>query len=184
MKNTCLVLFLFAILTGCKAQEIQPTKNDHVLLTGNDSVTSPLNKVLATYFQLTDALAKDNSSDAQAHAKELYDFIDKIPMNSMNAAQHTAWMKYKDKIAYDAEHIKGTNEIEHQREHYVTLSDNMYQVFKSANVTGADMYYQFCPMAADGKGAYWLSSQKKISNPYMGRRMPSCGSTKEVIKGS
>ncbi len=37
-------------------------------------------------------------------------------------------------------------------------------------------------MANDGKGAIWLSEVKEIKNPYLGSKMPDCGSVKETIK--
>ncbi|WP_233789431.1 hypothetical protein [Sphingobacterium sp. HMA12] len=46
----------------------------------------------------------------------------------------------------------------------------------------APVYYQHCPMYNDGKGAHWLSKQKAIDNPYLGKSMPTCGSTVETIQ--
>jgi len=44
------------------------------------------------------------------------------------------------------------------------------------------VYYQFCPMAIDNKGAYWLSEESDIKNPYFGDAMLTCGETKETLK--
>jgi hypothetical protein len=43
-------------------------------------------------------------------------------------------------------------------------------------------YYQFCPMAKDGKGANWLSKENAVKNPYYGTMMLSCGKVIETIK--
>ena len=43
------------------------------------------------------------------------------------------------------------------------------------------LYKDFCPMYSDGKGATWLSETKEIKNPYLGKKMPTCGSMKEEI---
>jgi hypothetical protein len=91
-------------------------------------------------------------------------------------------MEYNEKLSYDAEHIKGTDELEHQREHFIKLSANMYKMLKELKINTGDLYYQFCPMANEGKGAYWLSEKSTISNPYMGKKMPTCGETKDTIK--
>jgi len=37
-------------------------------------------------------------------------------------------------------------------------------------------------MADDNKGGYWLSTEKKIKNPYFGSKMIKCGKVKEIIK--
>ena len=142
---------------------------------------SAISAVLTTYIQLKNSLAADDSKTARTGAKALMAEIDKVPMDKMTSDQHTGWMKYVKKLSYDAEHIAGTNEIDHQREHFVSLSKNMYAVLKVIP-PDSSFYYQFCPMANDGKGAFWVSEQEKIKNPYMGSKMPSCGSTKETLK--
>jgi hypothetical protein len=43
------------------------------------------------------------------------------------------------------------------------------------------MYWNHCPMAMGGDGANWLSINEKISNPYMGQKMPGCGSVQETL---
>ena len=48
--------------------------------------------------------------------------------------------------------------------------------------TGETIYYQYCPMARDNKGAYWLSAVEEIKNPYFGDAMLTCGENKAVIK--
>jgi len=104
-------------------------------------------------------------------------------MEKLGTAEYKAWMTYQKKLSYDAEHMKETTEIDHQREHFMKLSDNFYKLLKAVNTNTDDLYYQFCPMANDGKGAYWVSESETISNPYYGKKMMRCGSTKETIKG-
>jgi hypothetical protein len=43
------------------------------------------------------------------------------------------------------------------------------------------IYKQFCPMAFDNKGAYWLSSNEEIMNPYFGDKMLHCGKVEETV---
>jgi Cu(I)/Ag(I) efflux system membrane fusion protein len=60
----------------------------------------------------------------------------------------------------------------------------------SSNLTNAievfgineKVYHQFCPMANDNNGAYWLSKEKKVINPYFGNAMLTCGDVKQVIE--
>jgi Cu(I)/Ag(I) efflux system membrane fusion protein len=39
-------------------------------------------------------------------------------------------------------------------------------------------------MAFDNKGAYWLSDQAKIRNPYFGDKMLECGEVKDTLNYS
>lgn len=142
----------------------------------------PIGKVLTAYFNLKNALTSDDYKTARASAKTMLDEIGKVSMTDMSKEQHEVWMKYSKKLSYDAQHISETDEIDHHREHFVTLSKNMIAVTK-VFPSEESLYVQFCPMANDGKGANWLSEKEKISNPYLGKKMPTCGSTKETIKG-
>jgi hypothetical protein len=155
-------------------------------LSQTDSLHSkdPIAPILSAYLNIKNALAKDDEPGTVESAKALFRAIEDVDMSKLSPAQHKVWMTYTKKLSYDAEHIKGTKEMEHQREHFVSLSKNMHEVEKALNSNSMTLYYQFCPMANDGKGAYWLSETEKIKNPYMGKKMPSCGSTKETLNSA
>ena len=143
---------------------------------------SLLNNVFTSYINLKNSLATKDGSTSKDLASILFKTIDKLPADKLSADKNKTWMEYAQKLSYDAEHIKGTDDIEHQREHFVNLSANMYKMMKVLKINTADLYYQFCPMANDGKGAYWISEKSTISNPYFGKKMPTCGSTKDTLK--
>lgn len=149
--------------------------------TVNQESTNPLSEVYAAYFDLKDALIKDDGVTASSKAKELFKAIDKVPMDKMAAAQHTVWMKYMTKLSYDAEHIKGVTETEHQREHFNSLSKNMFEVMKVIK-PGYPVYLDHCAMYNDGKGGDWISKETTIKNPYYGSKMLTCGNVIETIK--
>ena len=70
-----------------------------------------------------------------------------------------------------------TNAIEHQREHFASLSKNLYEVLKGLKINTAIVYVQYCPM----KKAYWLSESAAIKNPYYSDTMPTCGKTAATL---
>lgn len=140
-----------------------------------------LDEVYSAYFELKDALARDNGQAAQQAAKKMEAAVVKIDATRLDTASAAAWKQYKRKLAFDTEHIAGVYENGHQREHFVTLSKNMYALLKVVR-PDAPIYYQHCPMYNEGKGAHWLSKQKAIDNPYLGKSMPTCGSTVETIQ--
>ncbi len=70
--------------------------------------------------------------------------------------------------------------IEMKRNHFSVISDKLYIALESFGNTGDQpRYYQYCPMAFDDKGAYWISDTKAIRNPYFGDMMLKCGETKK-----
>ena len=140
-----------------------------------------LDEVYSAYFELKDALARDNGQTAQQAAKKMEAVVAKIDATKLETTAAAAWKQYQRKLAFDTEHIAGIDENGHQREHFVTLSKNIYALLKVVKPE-TPVYYQHCPMYNEGKGAHWLSKQKTIDNPYLGKSMPTCGSTVETIQ--
>jgi len=77
--------------------------------------------------------------------------------------------------------IRLAEDVEKQRVAYTQFEDALYQSIKAFAVTEKPIYRQYCPMAQNSKGAYWLSDKKLIRNSYFGEQMLTCGETKETI---
>ena len=71
--------------------------------------------------------------------------------------------------------------IERQRALFSELTDQVEPILKEAISTGT-LYKQFCPMAFQGKGGYWISNREEIRNPYYGQKMLTCGKVTEEIQ--
>ena len=147
----------------------------------NAQSNSSINKVLNAYIQLKDALVKSDGTSSSSASKTLLTSIQEVNMNELNTETHTQWMKVVNDLKEDAEHITETKEITHQRDHFMSLSKNLYAVIKVSK-SETPIYYQFCPMANKGKGANWLSLENKIKNPYYGNQMLTCGKVVETIQ--
>jgi copper chaperone CopZ len=140
-----------------------------------------LKAVFDNYFAVKDALVKTDGNASSTKAKELLKAINAVKMDKLTTEEHTIWMKVMKDLAFDAEHIADTKDASHQRDHFMTLSKNMYDLIK-ASKSETPIYYQFCPMANDGKGANWLSKENAVKNPYYGSQMLTCGKVVETIK--
>lgn len=143
--------------------------------------TNQLKVIFENYFALKDALVKSDGKLASSIAKELLTNINVVQMDKLTKEEHTVWMKVMKDLKFDIEHIEETKDVGHQRDHFATLSKNMYDLIKVSK-TETPIYYQNCPMFNDGKGANWLSKENAIKNPYYGSQMLSCGKTVETIK--
>ena len=77
--------------------------------------------------------------------------------------------------------IAGSDDIKFQRENFEHLSNGMEKVLEGSLKSGT-LYKQYCPMAFNNKGAYWISSGKNILNPYFGDKMLKCGRVDSEIK--
>ena len=73
-------------------------------------------------------------------------------------------------------------DVEALRGKFDTLSQEMYTLVKdNKEAKEGTIYKQFCPMAFNNKGAFWLSKEEQVKNPYFGDKMLTCGKVKEEL---
>ncbi|WP_296620097.1 efflux RND transporter periplasmic adaptor subunit [Marivirga sp.] len=147
----------------------------------SDGAKSELGSIYNTYFELKDALTKDDFQTAMAKAKEFKLAIGKIDMKAFQGDAHEKWMEYHGKIRKVLEHIHHHDNIEDLRKNFIALSDWMILVTETFQPISETLYLQHCPMADNDKGADWLSREESIVNPYFGKSMLSCGEVTKTI---
>jgi hypothetical protein len=143
--------------------------------------TNQLKAVFDNYFEVKEALVKTDENAASAKAITFLSAINAVKMDKLEMDVHLVWMKVLGSLEADAENISKSTDIAKQRSQLNSLSKNIYALLKVSR-TETPTYYQFCPMANDGKGANWLSKENTIKNPYYGSIMMTCGKTVETIK--
>lgn len=145
-----------------------------------EEVKNPLEQVFHHYFALKEGLVKSSPETTSSHAKALLAELNSLEKDKLPENIQPIWMKTAIALKKDAEAIASARDLETQREHFMRLSENMHSLIVVTEMDNP-VYYQHCPMANNGKGAYWLSKDKAIKNPYYGSQMLSCGSTKETL---
>ena len=140
-----------------------------------------IHEVYNNYIELKDAFVQSNNKATYTTANNLLQLLNNIKMGELNEQEHLVWMKVVDDLKQSAAKIATSKDLGIQRKHFIILSENLFKVLEKAEIE-APIYYQFCPMANDGKGATWLSNEELIKNPYFGNQMLSCGSTKTTLK--
>ncbi len=183
MIASIVLLTTIALQTMFSKNEAKNFASTASVYTSKDSISNkdPLHMITSAYLNFKNALTKDDEKAANIAANELFKAIEKFPATPLSKEQQTIWTKYSEKLTSDAEHIKNSNELEHQRKYFIELSKNIFLVIEAFKTNTITLYYQFCPMANEGKGAYWISKEPKINNPYFGKKMATCGSTKKTI---
>lgn len=166
---------LLLSFTMCKAQNSKDKANTQ---TPAKSELSGIDAVVTHYLHLKNALASDDSKEAAAAGGQLHTALASLGKLTMNEAQKKAYANISMAAEENAEHIaENTGKIEHQREHFQSLSVGIYEL---VNVFGTPqtLYKDYCPTAK----AVWISEFKEIKkNPYMGSSMPNCGSVKDTL---
>jgi hypothetical protein len=185
LPGLCLLLFACNEMKNDKQAETNGNK-DSILTTSpvkntKDS-SAVMNEILTSYLNLKNALANDDGKQAGNAAVEMKSSLSKINTGSFTAGEKKVFEDVHDDLAEHAEHIASSSgDISHQREHFDMMSQDMIDLVKSTG-SNQTLYKVYCPMYNNNKGAMWLSESKEIKNPYLGKKMPTCGEVKEEIK--
>ncbi len=119
------------------------------------------------YLDVQEALVNTDASQTASETSELELILSELNPNK------TMMQAVANMVA--------SKDIEVQRENFEIVNTEMETMLNGALKSGT-LYKQFCPMAFKNKGAYWISSSKKILNPYFGDKMLACGRVDSEIK--
>jgi len=133
-------------------------------------------KVIDAYVELKDALIKSDSSLAATKSEAFRKALEVIPV-----IQREKTHQYWAVLHKTSKGINKNVNLAHQRKQFQLISDKLIEMVKNFNKLNSKLFVQFCPMANDNNGAYWLSKEEKVLNPYFGDRMLTCGEVKEVL---
>ncbi|MCP1386483.1 DUF3347 domain-containing protein [Runella salmonicolor] len=157
MKKT--IIFAFALLISA----VSFAQHE-----GHNMTKMGIDPVLTAYFKVKNALV---ASDAKATAAEA---------KVLSAAVKKAGKMIGADAAKAADAMAKSSDIDTQRAQLGTLTTAVYAAAKAMK-PGSTVYYDFCPMANNNTGGYWLSEKKEIANPYFGDAMLKCGKVKETL---
>jgi hypothetical protein len=119
------------------------------------------------YINLKNALVESDEAIAKTESDNLVKALESIE----GAA----------KLLDEAKKVANSSSLKDQRTAFTALSNEMTLLIKKSELTGGELYLEYCPMANGNEGGYWLSNENEIRNPYFGSMMLKCGSVKEVI---
>jgi hypothetical protein len=169
------------VATVIARNEDHSNHSNHSVTTTVIQNENQLKAVFDNYFLVKDALITSDVTKTVLASKQLLAAVNNVKMDKLEMDVHMVWMKVVNTIMKDAENIGNTKDVKIQRDHFTTLSKDIYTLIKASKYE-TPVYYQFCPMFNDGKGANWLSKENAVKNPYYGSMMLNCGKTVETIK--
>ncbi|MEN2284082.1 DUF3347 domain-containing protein [Algoriphagus sp. SE2] len=131
----------------------------------NENVSAIVNSYLA----LKDALVETDGEKAKSATSELVSIL------------ATSNLEGISEMEVEVKKITETADPEVQRTSFDVISNQMVQLVKNSVLTEGKLYKQYCPMAKNNEGAFWISASNEIRNPYFGDKMLKCGSVEEEI---
>ncbi len=139
-----------------------------------------LGNAVSEYMKLKDALVAEDASNGQKKAEDLKKSLNNVDMSLLKGDAHNEWMRILKQVKPATEDISNSNDIKVQRNSFLVLGKSFSEAINTFGIDSNNkpIYLEFCPMANDDKGGYWLSFEKEIKNPYFGKAMMSCGEVK------
>lgn len=158
------------------------TKNNSVRLEVSKEFQKQLNEVFIKYIALKDAFVKEESNNIISQSEKIGAILTKVDIKLLeNKEAQTFWMSLEKQLRVAVSSILKTTAIKEQRNHFKQVSASLIEALQVFGVN-EKVFVAFCPMADSNKGAYWLSIEKKVINPYFGNKMLTCGEVKQVIE--
>ena len=150
--------------------------------TTDPAFKAQLTKVYSDYLDLKSAFVATDAKKVTKEAKDVIASLKSVDMGLLKGDAHNMWMNQLKTLNSTINAISKSNDIEKQRQEFVQFNNAFYKSVIMFGLVNTTTYYQFCPMANNDKGAYWLSDSEEILNPYFGDVMLNCGEVKETIK--
>jgi hypothetical protein len=171
LKTIAAICILSTFVACTQSTPKSVSANQKVVQSTTDTIQLKDNQqddILKQYFSLKDALVASNAPNAQKEATTLCTSLKASPVFA------------KSVIICDS--IAKTSDLAKQRSTFTNLSNQLIAQFSKTQVLKGSFYLQFCPMANEGNGGYWLAAEQEVRNPYYGDEMLACGEVKRTIK--
>lgn len=151
----------------------------------SDTFNLVFGKMLDSYFQLKDQFIKENDTLITKGSEQLIADINAAAgvlseLKADSSIVSTA-KTYTTGIQNELTAVKQEKDIEERRKSFQVLSEQLYDLIRTVKYDRAVVYHQYCPMAFNDAGAFWLSNSSDIRNPYLPKKMLICGEVKDSI---
>ena len=151
----------------------EPTVQEAVV---PESFKAQLKQMIRSYMDLKNDLVNSDMEQAGIAVENVLSRLNEVESDPLDEDMLNKWIESLENLRKSSLSIKQAETIESQRTHFISLSDEIIELVKYFRIDGV-YYHQFCPMADNGNGAFWLSEKEPIENPYFGEMMLNCGET-------
>ncbi len=141
-----------------------------------------LSETFEAYVKLKDAFVASDAAQVDAAALNTQQVVAGVDAKLLSGAALNDWTLYQQGLDGALKEIQSADDLEKKRAAFTAVTENLYKSIKAYGLGGPTAYYEYCPMAFDNQGAYWLSDNDAIRNPYFGDRMLKCGSVEEKLQ--
>ncbi len=160
--------------------DLPPAKQVKVAYQAPDAFKAQLGKVVEAYLATKDALVATDAAQTDQKTGDLLSALGQVDAASLPADASEKWTEHRKIMERAATSMQAAGNIEAKRTSFEDLSKAAYALVNDFGA-GTTLYKEYCPMAFNDKGAFWLSAKSEIRNPYFGDKMLECGEVQEVL---
>jgi hypothetical protein len=178
---------LVAALTACGGSD-KPTDEDvkqTPLAQSKNSLAfnQQFGKLMEDYFSLKDNFIAEKDSLIGFYAKALMMDADSLNLQELKADSNVVITakSFAQSISADLKGLVGEKTLENKRKSFQIVSDQLFDLARTIQYDNVKVYQQNCPMAFGDIDANWLSKSSDIQNPYLPKKMLTCGEVKDSI---
>jgi Cu(I)/Ag(I) efflux system membrane fusion protein len=146
----------------------------------DDKMGASVNRVVDNYLAIKDALVASDLQQTNMKTGDLIAALNGADTAALAPEAAQKWTEHRKIMERAATSLQAATEIKAKRASFEDLSKAAYALVSDFGA-GQTLYKEYCPMAFNDKGAYWLSAKSEIRNPYFGDKMLECGEVQEVL---
>ncbi len=133
------------------------------------------------YFSIKEFLSSDKLNEAITSGKEFLKNLKNIDMKILTGDSHMVWMDIAEDMKKKVTDFAGKQDLKSARDLFAGLSDSVSDMMKKFGSSEKKIFKFHCPMALEGKGAFWLQKDKETRNPFFGSKMLTCQDSIEEL---
>jgi hypothetical protein len=185
------VLSWYFFVTRKTPKEEGPKQQPLSVSKHTDSFNVAVNKVLTSYYALTNDFVNWDSVAVSNHASDLKANLEAVNFDELkkDTIIHQTAVTFIDASKGELETILQPADLTTKRHALNNLPDNMYNLLRTIHYDRSKIYLQECPMAFnDTEPGVWLSKTDAVQNPYLGLHHPKykggmveCGGPKDTL---
>ncbi|HQR94497.1 MAG: hypothetical protein B7Y15_10060 [Bacteroidetes bacterium 24-39-8] len=151
--------------------------------TNSSAFNQSFENLLTAYLQLKDQLVAEKDSGIAQATRAIILASDSLKLNELKADTNLvqAAFSYSDGISSEAQGLLEETNLLSKRRSFQMISDQFYDLINTVQYNQKVLYRFYCNKAFEDQGAYWISDQKNLTNPYLPNATPLCGEIKDTL---
>lgn len=180
--STVVIVLIMSLIYSCGATSDETLEATIISSEVTDGTSDDFKGVFNAYIKVKDHLVNSDLDNAKTGLEELHTTIEQVDASTLSEEDQMRWGFKVEALGKSIVAMQDAENIDDMRIEFEALSKLMYVTLTELGVKDLVIYKQYCPMAFDNQGAYWLSDKQEIMNPYFGDMMLHCGKVKEVLE--